>query len=221
MSSKRWDKSEKTKLIKLYSEGKSFDSIAKLLDRSESAIRLRVQSIVYNGIKKGMTVQDISATFKKDVDTIKQMFFAYRSFKEGRGEPVISMDEISKFVNSDKKSDKVSKINKTEQNKNISNLVDDKDTSDKNTSGEKNKNKNKKNNNNKPENVEQKQVEQKQVEQKQLSQKQVYVGKLVEQNSIMDAIINNKELKKKIKTLYRQGKLTDDEKNILETILSK
>lgn len=213
MSSKRWDKSEKTKLIKLYSEGKSFDSIAKLLDRSESAIRLRVQSIVYNGIKKGMTVQDISATFKKDVDTIKQMFFAYRSFKEGRGEPVISMDEISKSVNSDKKSDKVSKINKTEQNKNISNLVDDKDTSDKNTSGEKNKNKNK---NNKPENVEQKQVEQ-----KQLSQKQVYVGKLVEQNSIMDAIINNKELKKKIKTLYRQGKLTDDEKNILETILSK
>lgn len=199
--SKRWDKEEKSTLIKLYSSGKTFEEIGQKLERSESAIRLRLQSIVYDGIVKGMTVSDIASILKKDADTVKQMFYAYRSFKEGRGESVVSIDVVSKTL-SDAKSkttqtSKNAKAAKANAQKNMSELID-KNISDRASRANQIS-----------------KVSHTQNEKSRTSD----ADKLIEQNEIMEAIINNRELKKQIKMLYKQNKLTEDEKRILESAL--
>ena len=98
MSSKRWDKDEKARLIHLFSEGKTIQEIAESLDRSDSAIRLRLQTIVYEGISKGMRAADLADTLKTDSDTVVQMFYTHRDFKESRGEEVISLQAASKLL---------------------------------------------------------------------------------------------------------------------------
>jgi len=199
--SKRWDKDEKSTLIKLYSSGKTFEEIGQKLDRSESAVRLRLQFIVYDGIVKGMTVSDIAGIFKNDADTVKQMFYAYRSFKEGRGESVVPIDAVSKTLDDKSKAGRAGKTAKTNAQKNMSELID-KNISDRASRAS--------------------QISKASRSQDAKSKtSDANANKLIEQNEIMEAIINNRELKKQIKMLYKQNKLTEDEKRILESVLTE
>lgn len=99
MSAKRWDKDEKKRLIELFSSGKSYADIGIILDRSESAIRLRLQTIVYDGlVDRGVTVDDVAQMLGTDIGTVIQLFYAHRQFKEGRGEEVIDMEKASSLI---------------------------------------------------------------------------------------------------------------------------
>ena len=98
MSSKRWNSNEKLKLMKLFSEGKSYDIIGKELDRSSNAIKLRLESIIYDNIIKGKSVSILSRMLNTERDQIIQMYYSHKSFKQGRGEPVVDVD-LSKDIN--------------------------------------------------------------------------------------------------------------------------
>lgn len=181
MSSKRWDKKEKEKLIKLFEEGKTYTEIAKSLDRSESAIRIRMQMIVYDFISKGISVANLSKVLNTNPDNIKQMFFAHRSFREGRGESVVPLDKTHELLKLDEN------INDNEKH-DVSNMLN---------SHTKNKSKNTENSD------------------------YYDAHKIMEQNRIMEMIVNNHKLKKEIKQLHNQSKLSEEEKKMLEKVLTK
>lgn len=91
MVSKRWSKEEKKLLLDLYASGESYEMIGGKLDRSQNAIKLRIENIVYDNITKGKTVQLLSNILNVDNNKIKQMYYSHKSFKEGRGEPTIDI----------------------------------------------------------------------------------------------------------------------------------
>jgi transposase-like protein len=197
MSSKRWDKDEKARLIHLFSEGKQISDIAEKLNRSESAIRLRLQTIVYEGIAKGMRAADLADTLKTNVNIVVQMFYTHRDFKESRQEDVISLEAASKLLFGTRKTKRSSK-----GRDDVSELLDNAKTggqTDK-SGGRTDKSKNQTGSDTKSQSSE--------------------ADHLMDQNRIMEAIINNRDLRKKIKKLYKDGKLNEEEKALLEVILS-
>lgn len=185
MSSKRWDKEEKKRLIGLFSSGKSYGDIGVILDRSESAIRLRLQSIVYDGlVDRGLKVEDIRSMLNTDAGTVVQLFYAHRQFKEGRGEEVIPSDKADKLIMGS-----ASKRKAVKSGKKVDDLVPDDDDSTRTF--------------------------------RSTSIKQAGLAKAEQENRVMEAIIKNREYRKQIKKLYKDGKLTETEKKSLEQVLSE
>ena len=92
MSNKRWNFNEKIDLMKLYANGKSFEDIGTTLNRSPNAIKLRLESIVYDNLVKGKPVSVLTRMLNTNPDTIKQFYYSHKSFKEGRGEKVENVD---------------------------------------------------------------------------------------------------------------------------------
>ncbi|AYV77589.1 MAG: hypothetical protein Dasosvirus9_13 [Dasosvirus sp.] len=88
----RWNSTEKLKLIDLYSQGKTYDEIGKELDRSGNAIKLRLESIVYDNLVRGQTVDILAKRLKSTEENIIQMYYSYKSFLEGRGKEVAQVD---------------------------------------------------------------------------------------------------------------------------------
>jgi hypothetical protein len=90
--SKRWKSDEKIQLMKLYSEGKSYEEIGTSLNRSANAIKLRLESIVYDNLVKGKSLSILTRMLNTTSDTIKQLYYSHKSFKQGKGEPVIDVN---------------------------------------------------------------------------------------------------------------------------------
>lgn len=88
MSNKRWTAENKIELMKLYSSGKSYEEIATILNRSPSAIKLRLESIVYENLVKGKPLSMLTRMLNTDAEMIKQLYYSHKSFKESRKEPV-------------------------------------------------------------------------------------------------------------------------------------
>jgi len=88
MSNKRWTSENKIELMKLYSSGKSYEEIATMLNRSPSAIKLRLESIVYENLVKGKPLSMLTRMLNTNSEMIKQLYYSHKSFKEGRKEPV-------------------------------------------------------------------------------------------------------------------------------------
>lgn len=92
MNNKRWDSAEKIQLMKLYSQGRTYEDIASLLNRSPNAVKLRVESIVYDNLSKGKDMGLLVKTLNKSPDMIKQLYYSHKSFKESRGEEVSNIE---------------------------------------------------------------------------------------------------------------------------------
>lgn len=86
--SKRWDSNTKIELMKLYAAGRSYEEIGKELDRSPNAIKLRLEAIVYDNLIKDKPVNLLTRMLNTDSDTIKQLYYSHKSFRQGRGEEV-------------------------------------------------------------------------------------------------------------------------------------
>jgi len=138
----RWTTEEKNKLIKLYSNKKTFAEIGKILNRSPNAIKLRIEAIIYTNLAKNKSPKDIAKSLNIDMDTLKKHYYSHKSFKENRGEKVvdISFDNIKQ-------------------------------------------------------------------------------NKLTDENRILEEILKNYEMKKKIKKLYKANKLDKKHKLIFEKLL--
>lgn len=91
-NNKRWDTDEKIKLMKAFSEGKSYDEIGKILNRSANAIKLRLESIVYDNLINGKPMSVLTRMLHTDADTIKQLYYSHKSFLQARGEQVVDVD---------------------------------------------------------------------------------------------------------------------------------
>lgn len=97
---KRWSIDEKLELMKLYASGMSYDDIGKKINRSSNAIKLRLEQIIYNNIVKNKSIESLMKSFNTTSDNIKQMYYSHKSFKQGRGEPVIDVDFDKKTIQS-------------------------------------------------------------------------------------------------------------------------
>src|SRR2546421_6258112 len=88
MSNKRWNSDDKIELMKLFSIGKSYDEIGKILGRSANAIKLRLEAIVYENLVKGKSMFVLTRILNTDPETIKQLYYSHKSFRQGRNESV-------------------------------------------------------------------------------------------------------------------------------------
>ena len=192
MSSKRWDKDEKEKLIKMYSDKKSFEEIAEELDRSESAIRLRLETIIYDGIAKGIKPNALQKQLNTNLQAIMQMFYTHRSFKESKGEDVISLDEVNRIFNlSNDAIPKSSKTDKSERSvKSVKSSKSDNDNYDLPLSTD-------------PELIK-------------LEKQNRIMKSIIDKREIRKV---NRDLKKKIKKLHKNNELSSNEIKMLESLL--
>jgi hypothetical protein len=83
--SKRWNNTEELKLIELYAKGQTYNDIGKKLNRSPNAIRLKLESIVYENITKGKTIKLLMKMLNTTDETIKQLYYSHKSFKQSKG----------------------------------------------------------------------------------------------------------------------------------------
>jgi hypothetical protein len=88
MSNKRWASDDKIQLMKLYSGGKSYEEIGHELGRSPNAIKLRLESIVYDNLVRGKPVSMLIRMLDTDQETIKQFYYSHKSFRQSRNESV-------------------------------------------------------------------------------------------------------------------------------------
>lgn len=178
--SKRWNSEDKTDLLKMYAGGKSYDEIGKTLNRSPNAIKLRLESIVYDNLVKGKSPVVLSNMLHTNIDTIKQLYYSHKSFREGRGETVtdVNFDNVSGgSVNF--KNQKTIQNNQTyfpeKNNKDNMNNMDNMQDKKHNLIGGKGKNNN--------------------------------MEKIEIENHVMEEIIKNFKMKRQLRKLYMEGKL--------------
>ena len=88
MSNKRWGSDDKIQLMKLYSDGKSYEEIGHVLGRSPNAIKLRLESIVYENLVRGKPISMLTRMLDTDQETIKQFYYSHKSFRQSRNESV-------------------------------------------------------------------------------------------------------------------------------------
>lgn len=88
MSNARWNSSDKINLMRLYSSKKSYEEIGTILNRSPNAIKLRLESIVYENLVRGKPATMLTRMLNTDIETIKQFYYSHKSFKQSRNEPV-------------------------------------------------------------------------------------------------------------------------------------
>lgn len=100
MSSKRWNSTEKIQLLKLFADKLSYDDIGKKLDRSANAVKLRIESIVYDNIVKEKDIHTIAKLLNTSNDKIIQMYYSHKSFKQGKGEQVkdIQIPQLTQHI---------------------------------------------------------------------------------------------------------------------------
>jgi hypothetical protein len=91
MSNKRWDTHDKIELMKFYALGKSYDEIGSILNRSPNAIKLRLEAIVYENLARGTKSSVLTRMLNTNEETIKQLYYSHKSFRESRNEPTIDV----------------------------------------------------------------------------------------------------------------------------------
>jgi hypothetical protein len=77
-----WTHSEEKELLKQIIEKKSYEQIAKIHDRSVSAILLRLNKIVYDNIEAGKSKESMAKLLKLSVEKITQIYYEYKAFIE-------------------------------------------------------------------------------------------------------------------------------------------
>jgi hypothetical protein len=177
MNNKRWISNEKIELMKLYSEGKTYDEISKKLNRSPNAIKLRLESIVYDNLAKGKKISMLLKLLNTNIDTIKQFYYSHKSFRQGKGESVVDIN----FSDKEGKLDYAIKKSKSDSVPIVSHKHDD-IKKHKSMSRDKLTNKN---------NID-------------INEKLERIDK---ENRVFESIIKNYQMRRQIKKLFRNGQL--------------
>jgi len=90
----KWTKDEEKKLLISLSAGKTLDKIAAEHSRSVNALELRLKKIVYDNITGGKTEASLSNILKIQQDKIKQYYYEYKSFLEKKSKSIDSQLKI-------------------------------------------------------------------------------------------------------------------------------
>ncbi len=102
MSAKRWTSHDEQLLIQMFKNGDSFGKIANELNRSESAVKMRIESIVYNAISSGKNIDDVAKKLKTSSENIAQMYIVHKNFKMSKGENVKDINVLGHSKQNDK-----------------------------------------------------------------------------------------------------------------------
>lgn len=113
MSAKRWTTDDEQKMIDMYKNGKTYTEIANKLNRTSSAIKLRIESIVYNNIAKGKDIHELAKKLNKPSNDIIQMYIVHKNFKMSKGEEVTDVNVVKNFeFNGNKSKSEIDRIGK-------------------------------------------------------------------------------------------------------------
>jgi hypothetical protein len=196
MSSKRWSSSDKLNLIKQYASGSSLDEIGKNLNRSPNAIKLRLESIVYENLTNNKSTKLLQKMLNTDDDTIKQLYYSHKSFLQGRGKDVIDVKFDDTYMES-----AVDKMLSTDNNK----LNDRGDIL-------------------KPRSIQQRSKKSEHYESSsnekndKLAKTSKNLKRIQEENKVLDEIVKNYTLRNQIKQLYIDKKLDERTLAIYESL---
>lgn len=191
MSNKRWGSEDKIELMKLYSKGHSYEDIGKALDRSPLAIKLRLESIVYDNLTKDKPVELLTRMLNTDPDTIKQFYYSHKSFKEGRGEQVKNVEFHSDEIVNNYRS-----INENDNEQSGGNSIGD---------------------DNKHRIVANKKKSSHSI----LDTGENSIDRIVQENQILEGIVNNYRMHRQVRKLYIDGKLDKKNTVIYENLIKK
>ena len=206
---RKWDNNDKIILMKTYAGGGSYAEIGKMLDRSPNAVKLRLETIVYQNLVKGKNPIAIANTLNTDIENIKKLYYAHKSFREGRGLEVANVN-IDKFTipNQNKgqlyggtnPKNQISQINQINQTNHISQLNGGSSEEKEQIERHKTINTNNNTNNNTTNNL---------------------IERLDEENELLERIVKNYKLKRDLKKLYIGGKLDEKIANQIVKIINK
>jgi hypothetical protein len=199
---KRWDSNQKKELMKLYSKGKSYQEIGAMLNRSPNAIKLRVESIIYDNLVRGKSVNTLSKMLNADSDMIKQLYYSHKSFKQSRNEPTTDVDftQHSLHQNAGRQIIYSKNSHKGSDSKNSHKGSDSKNSH----KGSDSKNSQKGSNSN---------------HLQKRSKDDNILERLESENRLLDEIIKNHQMKKHIRKLYVDGKLDKRSLSAFEKIV--
>ena len=215
MSNKRWTSDEKIELMKLFTDGKSYEEIATTLNRTANAIKLRLEAIVYDNLVKGKPLSILTRTLNADPDTIKQLYYSHKSFKQSRGEKVEDIDfskEDTPFIKKQNNTNvhPMDQVNR----RNMNQMIITKNPRDQDqgpSQGHSQGQDQEKDFDNLNQGIDQDKV----------SKVRKKLDKLEKENHILDEIIKNYRLKKQLRKLYVDDKLDKNNKLIYERLLKK
>ena len=122
-----WTKDEEIKLLKEIADKKSISELAKIHDRSENAIELRLKKLIYDNIVGGKSKSSLAKLLNIEPDKIKQYYYEYKGFIEKKGMTVDKekLSDIEHKLDKDisreksKKSEKSDKSNKSKKEEKI------------------------------------------------------------------------------------------------------
>ena len=123
MTNKRWTTTEEKELLSMFQNNKTYDVIGKKLDRSSSAIKLRLENIVYNNIAKGKNVNELARKMNTTPENIAQMYYTHRSFKLSKGEQVVDINLLAQTKKSNNKLTDQVNIDRIEQENKILDII--------------------------------------------------------------------------------------------------
>lgn len=196
MSNQRWTSDEEFKLITLYSNNKDIKNISNQLNRSESAVQMRLEKIIFDNVAKGKTAGSLAKTLKTDEGNVTQMFYTHKSFKQKGGENVdgIIINTVNPSNNHTNQTNQTNQVNQiNNETKNQLSLIDNKSintntniTSTKQKGGVENR-----------------------------------LNAIENENKLLKAIIDNHNLRKEIAKLYKQNKLDKNSKKLYKHVVGK
>lgn len=195
MSNKRWGSDDKIELMKLYATGKSYEDIGYALDRSPNAIKLRLESIVYENLVKGKSMFMLTRMLNTDQETIKQLYYSHKSFRQSRNETV---EDVS-FPAADISSQGLTRVPNAQSSQHV-------DQRSNNQSGGKR--------------TDRHSVIKTSTDRK--SDKRfdsANIESLEAENKVLDELIKNYRMKRQLRKLYVDGKLDNKSIELYETVL--
>jgi uncharacterized protein YdaU (DUF1376 family) len=80
-----WSKDEEKQLLKEIKEGKNFDDLAKVHNRSISALIMRFNKIIYENIEGGKSKGSLAKLLNITVDKVNQSYYEHKAFLEKKG----------------------------------------------------------------------------------------------------------------------------------------
>jgi hypothetical protein len=112
-----WSKDEEKQLLKQIKEGKTYDELAKVHNRSVSALIMRFNKIIYENIEGGKNKSSLAKLLNITIDKVNQSYYEHKAFLEKKGieNEVKSKDSEKKQSEKSSKSEKssLSKSSKT------------------------------------------------------------------------------------------------------------
>ena len=80
-----WSKDEEKQLLKEIKSGKSYNELAKIHNRSISALIMRFNKIIYENIENKKTKSSLANLLNITIDKINQAYYEHKAFLEKKG----------------------------------------------------------------------------------------------------------------------------------------